>query len=164
MRFELAGFKAVARQGISVSAGFVATVDMLLEVGGVEETVVVTGGFPTIDTKWKVQQTVMSQQVLESVPTGRDVWSRGSTDILRYRLLPKQLGGSRVRTTPLQGRPGVALMAYRRWWMQCRRLPFPHQPDDRIWQTHPAPEGYPGSFEKRAQAAAFAAAKLGVVC
>ena len=75
LKFELTGFKTVARQGIVVSAGFVAVVDTMLEVGGLEETITVAGASPTVDTKSNVQQTVMSQAVLESVPTGRDVWS-----------------------------------------------------------------------------------------
>ena len=75
LKFELTGFKILARQGIAVSAGFVAVVDPILEVGGLEETITVAGESPTVDTKSNVQQTVMSQAVLESVPTGRDVWS-----------------------------------------------------------------------------------------
>ena len=47
----------------------------MLEFGGVEETVVVADTSPTVDTKSNVQQTVMNEQVLKSLPTGRDLWS-----------------------------------------------------------------------------------------
>ena len=46
-----------------------------LEVGSVSETITVTGESPTVDTKSNVQQTVMNQEILEGVPTGRDPWS-----------------------------------------------------------------------------------------
>ena len=75
VKFELQGFKVVERDGIRVSASFVATVNAKLEVGSVSETITVTGESPTIDTRSNVQQTVMSQEILEGVPTGRDPWS-----------------------------------------------------------------------------------------
>ncbi len=75
VKFELQGFKTIERQGIRVNASFVATVSPKLEVGSVSETITVTGESPTIDTKSNVQQTIMSQDILEGVPTGRDPWS-----------------------------------------------------------------------------------------
>src|ERR1051325_621331 len=75
VRFELQGFRSVAREGIVVNAAFVANVSPKLEVGSVSETVTVTGESPTVDTKSNVQQTVMTQEILEGVPTGRDPWS-----------------------------------------------------------------------------------------
>lgn len=73
--FELPGFKTVERAGIRISASFVGTVNAKMEVGSVEETITVTGESPTIDTRSTLQQTVMNQEVLEGVPTGRDPWS-----------------------------------------------------------------------------------------
>lgn len=75
VKFELQGFKTVERTGIRVSAAFTATVNAKLEVGSVAETITVTGESPTIDTKSNLQQTVMSQEILEGIPTGRDPWS-----------------------------------------------------------------------------------------
>jgi hypothetical protein len=75
IKFELQGFKTVDRADIAISASFVATVNVKLEVGNVSETITVTGDSPTVDTKSNVQQTVMNQQVLEGVPSGRDPWS-----------------------------------------------------------------------------------------
>ena len=75
LKFELQGFKTVNRADIRLSAGFVATVNAKLEVGQVSETVTVTGVSPTVDTRSNLQQTVMSQEILEGVPTGRDPWS-----------------------------------------------------------------------------------------
>jgi hypothetical protein len=75
VRFELQGFRTVDRADIVVNASFVATVNAKLEVGSMSETITVTGESPTVDTKSNVQQTVMNQEILEGVPTGRDPWS-----------------------------------------------------------------------------------------
>ncbi|MGH9330822.1 MAG: carboxypeptidase regulatory-like domain-containing protein, partial [Vicinamibacterales bacterium] len=75
LKFELQGFKTVVREAIRVNATFTATVNVRLEVGLLQETITVTGESPVVDTKSNVQQTVMSQELLEGVPTGRDPWS-----------------------------------------------------------------------------------------
>src|SRR5215475_6592333 len=75
VKFELQGFRGVTREDIRISAAFVATVNVKLEVGSVTESITVTGESPTVDTKSNVQQTVMNQEILEGVPTGRDPWS-----------------------------------------------------------------------------------------
>src|SRR5688500_3924631 len=75
VKFELQGFKTIERTEIRVNAAFVATVNVKLEVGSVSETITVTGESPTVDTRSNLQQTVMSQEILEGVPSGRDPWS-----------------------------------------------------------------------------------------
>jgi hypothetical protein len=75
LKFELQGFKTVERTEIRINAAFTATINAKLEVGAVTENITVTGESPTIDTKSNLQQTVMNQEILEGVPTGRDPWS-----------------------------------------------------------------------------------------
>jgi outer membrane receptor protein involved in Fe transport len=75
LKFELQGFRAMERDEIRVNASFVATVNVKLEVGSLSESITVTGESPTVDTKSNLQQTVMTQEILEGVPTGRDPWS-----------------------------------------------------------------------------------------
>jgi hypothetical protein len=75
VKFELQGFRTVEFPDIQLSAAFVATVGAKLEVGTVSESITVTGESPTVDTKSNIQQTVMSQEILEGIPTGRDPWS-----------------------------------------------------------------------------------------
>src|SRR5207253_3524855 len=75
VKFELQGFRSIDRSEIVVNAAFVATVNAKLEVGSVTETITVTGESPTVDTKSNLQQTVLTQAILEGVPTGRDPWS-----------------------------------------------------------------------------------------
>jgi len=75
VKFELQGFRSIDRNAIAISAAFVATVNAKLEVGSVTETITVTGESPTVDTRSNLQQTVMNQEVLEGIPSGRDPWS-----------------------------------------------------------------------------------------
>jgi Carboxypeptidase regulatory-like domain/TonB dependent receptor-like, beta-barrel len=75
VKFELQGFKTVERTGVRINAAFTATINAKLEVGAVTENITVTGESPTVDTKSNLQQTVMNQEILEGVPTGRDPWS-----------------------------------------------------------------------------------------
>ena len=75
LKFELQGFKTVERAEIAISAAFVATINAKLEVGSLAETITVTGASPTVDVRSNVQQTVMNQEILEGIPTGRDPWS-----------------------------------------------------------------------------------------
>jgi hypothetical protein len=74
-KFELQGFRVIDRPDIRISAAFVATINAKLEVGNLAETITVTGESPTVDVRSNVQQTVMNQEILEGIPTGRDPWS-----------------------------------------------------------------------------------------
>jgi hypothetical protein len=75
VKFELQGFRTIDRPDVRISAAFIATINARLEVGSVSETITVTGESPTVDVRSNVQQTVMSQEILEGIPTGRDPWS-----------------------------------------------------------------------------------------
>lgn len=96
LRFELQGFKTVERVDIRVSAAFTADVHIRLAVGQMAERITVTGESPVVDTKSNVQQTVMGQDILEKVPTGRDVWS-----------LAKIIPGVTVSTYDVGGTQGM---------------------------------------------------------
>jgi len=75
VKFELQGFRTVERPDVRISAAFVASINAKMEVGNVAETITVTGESPTVDVRSNVQQTVMNQEILEGIPTGRDPWS-----------------------------------------------------------------------------------------
>src|SRR5688500_11665681 len=49
--FTLPGFSTVVRQGIELTSNFAATVDANMKVGGIEETITVTGESPIVDTQ-----------------------------------------------------------------------------------------------------------------
>ena len=50
VKYELPGFKSLLREGIQVSAGFTATINVMMEVATVAETVTVQGDSPVVDT------------------------------------------------------------------------------------------------------------------
>lgn len=68
--FSLAGFNVVKREGIVLRAGFTAPVSAELRVGSLEETITVTGSSPLVDTRNVRQQTLVSQEMLETLPSG----------------------------------------------------------------------------------------------
>ncbi len=73
--FDLTGFTTVKREGIELPTAFTATLNMELKVGGLEESVTVTGESPVVDTRSSVGQSVMPRAVLDVLPTGRQVFS-----------------------------------------------------------------------------------------
>ena len=70
--FELAGFQTVQRTAVRLTVGFTARVDAELLVGGVAETVTVTGASPLVDTTSTTTSTEFTFQELEVLPTTRD--------------------------------------------------------------------------------------------
>ncbi len=69
--FSLTGFATVVREGIDLPAGFTATVNAELRVGAVAETITVSGSSPTVDVQSVRAQTVLSNSVLDSLPSQR---------------------------------------------------------------------------------------------
>jgi hypothetical protein len=69
--FTLTGFNALKRDNIELPSSFTASINVELAVGAMQETVVVTGGAPLIDTQNMTQQRVISKDVLDAVPTAR---------------------------------------------------------------------------------------------
>ena len=69
--FALPGFNQVKRDGIELTGSFTATVDADLTVGGVTETITVTGASPIVDVQSIRRQTTISNEVLTSIPTAR---------------------------------------------------------------------------------------------
>jgi hypothetical protein len=77
--FTLPGFRAFRREGIVLTAGFAATVDAELQLGSLEETITVTGETPLVDTQSARRQTVISDELLDVLPTSTKNWSTLAT-------------------------------------------------------------------------------------
>ena len=69
--FRLPGFATVVREGVTLSGAMIATVNAELRVGGVEESITVTGESPEVDIRNVVQQEVLDAEIREALPTGR---------------------------------------------------------------------------------------------
>src|SRR5262245_21983950 len=71
LTFTLTGFNIVKREGIELSGDFVATVNADLRVGGVQETITVTGESPIVDVQSARVQTIVDRDVLTAIPSSR---------------------------------------------------------------------------------------------
>ncbi|MGE3179142.1 MAG: carboxypeptidase-like regulatory domain-containing protein, partial [Vicinamibacterales bacterium] len=67
--FTLEGFRTLKRDGIDLTAGFTASVNGDLQVGSLAETITVTGAAPLVDTQNVKRQLVVSNELLEALPT-----------------------------------------------------------------------------------------------
>ena len=66
--FSLPGFSTVIREGIELTTGFTANIDGVLAVGGIEETITVTGATPVVDVQNVRRQQVVTRELLEALP------------------------------------------------------------------------------------------------
>jgi hypothetical protein len=77
--FTLGGFATVIREGVDLPTTFTANIDVNMRVGALEESITVSGVSPVVDVQSATQQQVLSRELLEAVPTGRNIWGVGST-------------------------------------------------------------------------------------
>jgi hypothetical protein len=68
----LTGFQTVRREGVRLTVGFTARVDTQLTLGGLEETITVSGASPPVDTTSTATSTELTREQLEVPPTSRD--------------------------------------------------------------------------------------------
>jgi hypothetical protein len=77
--YALAGFSTLIRDGIVLESEFTATINVQLRVGGLRETVTVSGASPVVDVQSTMSRTVLSQEQMETLPTGRSYQSLAAT-------------------------------------------------------------------------------------
>jgi hypothetical protein len=69
--YTLPGFARVVREGLTLSGSGAVTVDVELRVGGLEETLTVTGEAPVVDVQTTRRETVLSNEVVRTLPATR---------------------------------------------------------------------------------------------
>ncbi len=69
--FSLTGFSPIKREGYVLAADFIATLNADMKVGGVEETITVTGESPIVDVQTTRQQRTLDLDLVQSIPTAR---------------------------------------------------------------------------------------------
>jgi hypothetical protein len=72
--FSLQGFAKVTRKNIVVSVGQNSQINVTMKLAGVQESVVVTGESPLLDTRKTGAGAVVDKVQLEDVPSARDPW------------------------------------------------------------------------------------------
>ena len=95
--FTLPGFNQVKRDGIELTGSFTAQIDADMSVGGITETVTVTGASPIVDVQSVRRQTTISNDVLTSIPTARS-WA--ATALLIPGIVTIGGGPTDVQVTP----------------------------------------------------------------
>jgi hypothetical protein len=70
--YSLQGFQTVKRQGLRLTTGFSAKVDVVLKIGGLEESITVSGATPVVDVKSTATATQLTRETLELTPTSRN--------------------------------------------------------------------------------------------
>jgi hypothetical protein len=80
LKTQLTGYKSYESKGLTVGTQQFITLDVVLEVGRLEESITVTGQSPLIDTSTASTGGVLDRQVLESLPApGRNAFLIGIT-------------------------------------------------------------------------------------
>jgi hypothetical protein len=72
VEYALSGFQTIRREDQRLTAGFVATIDIVLKVGSVAESVTVNAGSPVVDVTSTGPRTEFTQETLQLIPSGRN--------------------------------------------------------------------------------------------
>jgi hypothetical protein len=73
--FTIAGFRTLVREGIELPADFTAPVNVEMRLGGVEESVTVSGQSPVVDIQSTQRREVLPSSLVDLLPTGRSYQS-----------------------------------------------------------------------------------------
>ena len=95
--FTLTGFTVVKREGIELTGSFNATINADLRVGGLQETITVTGESPIVDTQSVRRQTTLDHELLTSAPTARS-WA--ATAVLIPGIVTQAGASADIQITP----------------------------------------------------------------
>src|SRR5476649_1838808 len=109
--FTLPGFNVVKRETVELTSDFNATISAEMKVGAVQETITVSAESPVVDTQSITTRTVMTREVMEALPTGRNIQAVGITipgtaiALGGGGALSRDVGGSgNLQQSPLQYR------------------------------------------------------------
>lgn len=109
--YTLSGFQTVRREGVRLTVGFTARIDVPLKVGSLEETITVSGAAPVVDTSSTAATTQFTRETIELLPTSRN----GIVSLLAQapgvRTL-RDVGGSSLNEVPTYRVFGQAGEAY----------------------------------------------------
>jgi len=91
--FTLTGFSTFKRDGIIVPADTTVPVSADLRVGSLEETVTVSGESPVVDVQNTARQQVITRDLMDAIPSARNIQSVGSL-VPGIRLNVPDVGGA----------------------------------------------------------------------
>jgi hypothetical protein len=93
--FSLSGFSTVKREGIELTTSFTANVSAEMRVGGVAETITVSGASPIVDVQNVVQKSTSTRDAMDALPTDRNFVSFAAlTPAVLVTCVRQNVGGS----------------------------------------------------------------------
>ena len=90
--FTLPGFATVKRTDVEISANFTATIDGDMRVGGLEETITVTGESPIVDVQSATLRRTATAQVFKEIPSSGS-WTSMAAVMSAVRTSSTDVGG-----------------------------------------------------------------------
>src|SRR5688572_9394294 len=73
LTFTLPGFNTVRREEITLSGTTILTIPVTMNVGGIQETITVTGETPVVDVQSARKEVILDQEVIQTIPATRSV-------------------------------------------------------------------------------------------
>ena len=70
--YELSGFQTMRREEVRLPVNFVATIDIAMSIGSLQETVTVSGASPLVDVTNPATSIDLAKETLQTLPTTRD--------------------------------------------------------------------------------------------
>src|SRR5215207_6458690 len=75
--FSLPGFQTLVRDQLELPSEFTMTINGDLRVGGLEESITVSGDSPVVDVQSAVHTQVLNREAIDAIPTGRTIQGLG---------------------------------------------------------------------------------------
>ena len=107
--FTLPGFQTFVRDGIELTSGVTAQVDGELPVGALEETITVTGQSPLVDVQNVRRQSVVTNEMLDALPTSTKHWNALMVVTPGLTGLAQVSGGYQSLNQTFHGKDGAKL-------------------------------------------------------
>jgi hypothetical protein len=107
LAFTLAGFRTFVRDDLRITIGFTARVDATMPVGGIEESVTVSGQSPVVDLSSTSTAATFTTEILEEIPRGRDMQSVVEMAPGVTRAGAPDVGGSQMAQRPAMSTYGM---------------------------------------------------------
>src|SRR5438128_3873548 len=71
IQYTLQGFEVARHEGVRLTVGFAAKIDVAMKVGALEETVTGSGSAPVVDTRSPTATTQLTREAIALLPTMR---------------------------------------------------------------------------------------------
>jgi hypothetical protein len=94
VKIELQGFQTVQRENVSVQVGQTIPLDMTMRVATLAETITVSGSAPVVDTTSANVAVNLGEQLLQTTPGGRDIWSLVEYKVPSLLITRPDVGGT----------------------------------------------------------------------